>query len=216
MASKPNPWIDISVPLTTGMASWPGEPAPTFELLSSIKNGAEANVTLCRMVAHTGTHMDAPHHFFDDGRGIDTFPLEYGMGRARVIEATNVDVVTRKELEGKGIESGDRVLVRTRNSNLQWWAGLDFQENYVGIDSSAARFLVDQGVVLVGVDYLSVGVYKGDNPETHRTLLGGGCWIVEGLALADIKEGVYDMICLPLRIAGCDGSPARALLRPSS
>lgn len=212
MATESNTWIDVSVPLTSGMAHWPGEPAPNFELISDIHNGAEANVTLCRMVVHTGTHMDAPHHFLKDGKGIDSFPLEFGVGRARVIEAAHVNVVTNKELEGKGIQAGERVLIKTRNSRLEW-ARLDFQENYVGIDSSAARFLVDAGALLVGVDYLSVGVYQGDNPETHRTLLGGGVWILEGLALGAVSEGVYDMICLPLRIAGCDGSPVRAILR---
>jgi arylformamidase len=194
------------------MAHWPGEPAPSFELISDKQHGAEANVTMCRMVAHTGTHMDAPHHFLEHGKGIDSFPLEFGMGRARVIEAQGVDIVTHRELEGKGIERGDRVLIKTRNSR-EAWTTLDFQENYVGIDASAAQFLVDAGVVLVGVDYLSVGVYHGDNPETHKILLGGGVWIVEGLALGHVSAGVYEMICLPLRIVGCDGSPARAILR---
>ncbi len=214
MAAQSNPWIDVSVPLTTGMAHWPGEPAPSFELISDIHNGAVANVTMCRMVAHTGTHMDAPHHFLQDGKGIDSFPLEFGIGRARVIDVPGVGKVTRKELEGKGIQAGDRVLIKTRNSQLAWTT-LEFQESYVGIDSSAGQFLVDAGVVLVGVDYLSVGVYEGDNPETHTILLGGGVWIIEGLALGHISEGVYDMICLPLRIAGCDGSPVRAVLRPA-
>ncbi len=120
--------------------------------------------------------------------------------------------MTHKELESKGIQRGDRVLVKTRNSQLQWTA-LDFQENYVGIDSSAATFLVEVGAVMVGVDYLSVGVYHGDNPETHRILLSGGVWIVEGLALGHVSAGTYEMICLPLRIVGCDGSPVRAILR---
>ncbi|HZS54625.1 MAG TPA: cyclase family protein [Bryobacteraceae bacterium] len=212
MAGESNSWIDVSVPLTSGMAHWPGEPAPNFELISDKEHGADANVTMCRMVAHTGTHMDAPHHFLQEGKGIDTFPLEFGVGPARVIEALDVDIVTHKELESKGIQRGDRVLVKTRNSQLQWTA-LDFQENYVGIDSSAATFLVEVGAVMVGVDYLSVGVYHGDNPETHRILLSGGVWIVEGLALGHVSAGTYEMICLPLRIVGCDGSPVRAILR---
>lgn len=212
MAAESQNWIDISVPLTSGMAHWPGEPAPNFELISSIQNGDAANVTFCRMVAHTGTHMDAPRHFLADGRTVDTFPFEVGIGKARVIEVPNADVVTDKELEGKGIQAGERVLIKTRNSKLNWTT-MDFQENYVGLDSSAARFLVKTGVVLVGVDYLSVGTFHGDNPETHKTLLGAGLWIVEGLALASIRPGIYDLICLPLRIEGCDGSPLRAILR---
>jgi arylformamidase len=194
------------------MVHWPGEPAPNFELISEIATGGDANVTLCRMVVHTGTHMDAPLHFLENAAGVDSFPVQYGIGRARVIELPDVHVVSRRELEGRGIERGDRVLLKTRNSRLQW-ATLEFQESYVGIDSSAARFLVDCGVVLIGVDYVSVGVYHGDNAETHKILLSGGVWIVEGLALSSVEEGVYDLICLPLRIAGCDGSPVRALVR---
>lgn len=196
------------------MVSWPGEPAPNFDLISDMDNGDAANVTMCRMVAHTGTHMDAPRHFVPNGKGIDSFPLEFAIGRARVIEAPDVDIVTRKELEKKGIERGERVLIKTRNSQLSWTT-LDFQENYVAIDSTAAQFLVDAGVVLVGVDYLSVGLYAGDNPETHKILLANEVWILEGLALGTVSEGVYDLICLPLRIAGCDGSPARVVLRKS-
>jgi arylformamidase len=207
-----NTWIDVSVPLTSGMVHWPGEPAPNFELISEIATGGGANVTLCRMVAHTGTHMDAPLHFLENGAGMDAFPLQYGIGRARLIDVSNVDVITHRELEGRGIEHGDRVLLKTRNSQLQWTT-LEFQENYVGIDPSAAQFLVDAGVVLVGVDYLSVGMYERDNAETHKILLSGGVWIVEGLALSSVEHGVYDLICLPLRIVGCDGSPARAVLR---
>lgn len=205
-------WIDVSVPLTSGMAHWPGEPTPNFELISDMQTGSIANVTMCRMVAHTGTHMDAPRHFVADGKTVDAFPFEVGIGPARVIEVPDVDIVTSKQLEGKGIQAGDRVLIKTRNSN-EHWTTQDFQEDYVGIDSSAAKFLVSTGVQLVGVDYLSVGVYHGDNPETHQTLLGAGVWIVEGLALGPIKEGIYEMICLPLRIQGCDGSPVRAILR---
>lgn len=215
MPAGSNDWIDISVPLTSGMVHWPGDPAPNFELISEIATGGGANVTMCRMVAHTGTHMDAPHHFLSDGVGIDSFPIEYGIGRARVIEVQGADIVTRKHLEGKGIEKGDRVLIKTRNSRIQWTT-LDFQENYVGIDSSAARLLVEAGAVLVGVDYISVGVFEGDNPETHKILLGGGVWILEGLALGAVSEGVYDFVCLPLRIPGCDGSPVRAVIRRSA
>ncbi len=214
MAAQSQKWIDVSVPLTSGMAHWPGEPEPNFELISNMQTGAVANVTMCRMVAHTGTHMDAPRHFIADGVTVEAFPFEVAIGKARVIELPDLDAVTGKELEGKGIGAGDRVLIKTRNSKLHWTT-MDFQENYVGLDSSAARFLVKAGVVLVGVDYLSVGLFHGDNPETHQTLLGAGVWIVEGLALDQVSAGVYDFICLPLRIDGCDGSPVRAILRPS-
>lgn len=209
-----NLWFDVSVPLTTGMAHWPGDPEPTFERISEIEHGASSNVTLCRMTAHTGTHMDAPAHFLAGEKGIDAFPPSVGIGRARVLSIpASCSVVTRAELETLDIQAGERILLKTRNS-LWRWDKSDFQEGYVGIDASAAQFLMDAGVILVGVDYLSVGVFQGDGHDTHRILLSAGVWIVEGLELSEIPEGDYDLICLPLRIQGSDGSPARVVLRP--
>lgn len=206
-------WVDISVPLHTGMVHWPGDPEPSFPRISEIEAGAEANVTLCRMSAHTGTHMDAPCHFLVGARSIETFPLELAIGPARVIAMPQeAAVISRRELEGKSIERGERVLLKTRNSSKRW-DNVEFNRDYVGIDASAAEFLVDAGVVLIGVDYLSVGVFEGDGPKTHKTLLGAGVWIVEGLDLSTIDEGKYDLVCLPLPIVGSDGSPARAALR---
>ncbi len=121
-------------------------------------------------------------------------------------------MVSASDLENEGVARGDRILLKTRNSGGRWWER-DFQTDFVGIDASAARFLADAGAALIGVDYLSVGVFHGDGAETHRTLLSGGIWIVEGLDLTLTDAGEYDMVCLPLRIAGADGSPARVALR---
>lgn len=206
-------WIDVSVPLHTGLAHWPGDPEPTFERISEIEGGADANVTLCRMTAHTGTHMDAPYHFLANGVGIDRFPLEVAVGQARVIGIPpDRRVVTRAELEPHGIARGERILLRTRNSQAAWHH-LDFQPGFVGINASGAQYLVDQGVSLIGVDYLSVGMFQGDGKETHQILLSAGVWIVEGLNLREVNDGLYDLICLPLRIQGADGSPARVILK---
>lgn len=206
-------WIDISVPLHTGMVHWPGDPEPNFGRISEMEAGAEANVTFCRLSAHTGTHMDAPCHFLAGGKSIDLFPLEVGIGPARVIVMPpECAVIGRHELEGKGIKRGDRVLLKTRNSKKRW-DNLEFERDYVAINASAAEFLVESGVKLIGVDYLSVGVFEGDGPETHRRLLGAGVWIVEGLNLAHVEEGQYELVCLPLPITGSDGSPARVVIR---
>jgi arylformamidase len=208
-----NPWIDISVPLTTGMVHWPGDPEPSFERISEIEQGEEVNVTLCRMTAHTGTHMDAPNHFLAGAEGIDRFPLEVAIGRARVIAiASSVRAIGREVLEGQDIRRGERVLLKTRNSERRW-DNRDFQRDFAALNASGAAFLRDADVALVGVDYLSVGLFEADGVETHRILLGAGIWIVEGLYLADVEEGEYDMVCLPLRIQGGDGSPARVALR---
>jgi arylformamidase len=205
-------WIDVSVPLSSGMAHWPGDPEPSFERISEISQGAAANVTMCRMTAHTGTHMDAPCHFLDGEGGIDRFPLALAVGPARVIEIPGAPVVGRAQLESKNIQPGERVLFKTRNSNRRW-DNQDFDTGFVAFDASGARFLADRRVSLVGVDYLSVGLFQGDGVETHQILLKSGIWILEGLNLAAAPEGEYELICLPLRIAGCDGSPARAILR---
>lgn len=207
-------WIDISVPLHTGLVHWPGDPEPTFERISEIEQGAEVNVTFCKMTAHTGTHMDAPCHFLGGAAGIDAFPLEVGIGRARVVTVQpDCQAVGRDELAAAGVERGERILLKTRNSRSKWFRE-DFQTDFVGVNASGARYLVERGAWMIGVDYLSVGLFAGDGAETHRTLLTGGVWIVEGLDLSEIQDGEYDLVCLPLRIAGSDGSPVRAALRP--
>jgi arylformamidase len=206
-------WMDVSVPLRTGIVHWPGDPEPTFERISELEQGADANVTLCRMTAHTGTHMDAPAHFLPGHvPGIDAFPVDIGIGPARVVRV-DAPVITRAEVEPLNPQPGERLLFRTKNSSSPW-VDTDFQTGYVGLDASAAELLAERKIVLVGVDYLSVGVYKGDGAETHRTLLSAGIWIVEGLELTRVEPGNYEMVCLPLRIVGADGSPARVVLRP--
>lgn len=209
------PWIDVSVPLASGMVHWPGDPEPSFQRLSDIDHGAEANITMCRMTAHTGTHMDAPCHFLAGRQGIDSFPLSVGIGEARVINIENVAVITKAELAGKTIRPGERILLRTDNSR-QRWDNQEFHPRFVGLDASAAQYLADVGVSLIGVDYLSVGLFEADGVQTHRILLSGGVWIVEGLQLANVEEGVYELICLPLKIEGSDGAPARVVLRQLS
>ncbi len=206
-------WIDVSVELNAGMVHWPGDPEPNFHRVMDMDHGDQANVTLCRMGAHTGTHMDAPCHFLHGEKGIDQFPIELGIGPAKVISmSAEVGVIGERELQGRGIAAGDRVLFKTRNSNRRW-DDQDFATDYVGINHSGAEFLAQSGVKLVGVDYLSVGVFDGDGADTHRTLLRAGIWIVEGLNLLNLSEGAYDLVCLPLRIVGSDGSPARVVLR---
>jgi arylformamidase len=196
------------------MAHWPGDPEPSFERISEIEQGGEVNVTLCRMTAHTGTHMDAPNHFLPGERGIDEFPLDVGIGRARVIAMpTDARAIGEAELRDKNIQPGERILLKTRNSARRW-DNRDFQPDFAALNASGAAFLKQARAALVGVDYLSVGLYEADGVETHNILLRGGIWIVEGLNLAAVADGEYDMVCLPLRIEGCDGSPARVALRP--
>ena len=206
------PWIDISVPIYSGMVHWPDNPAVLIERMQDMSRGDAANVSKLELGAHTGTHMDAPHHFFADGAGIDELPLDAVIGPVRVIRIEHPRVILPEELEGHRLRAGERVLFRTRNSE-QCWNTNQFVEDFVHINASAARYLVQRQVRTVGIDYLSVGGYRADGVETHQILLGAGLWIIEGLNLAAVKPGTYELVCLPLRIVGADGAPARAILR---
>jgi arylformamidase len=205
-------WIDISVPLRTGMVHWPDNPPVSIERMLDIERGDVANVSKLSMGAHTGTHMDAPLHFFRTGRGLDTMPLTATIGRARVIEIRDPESIKPEELHPHRIQRGERVLFKTRNS-ARCWQTDDFVEDFVYISQEAARYLAAKQVQTIGVDYLSVGGFFKDGVETHHALLEAGIWIIEGLNLANVAPAIYELVCLPLKIQGSDGAPSRAILR---
>ena len=207
-------WIDVSVPVRAGMVHWPDDPPVKLERASSIARGDEANVTRLDMSAHTGTHMDAPLHFFDEDPGMETFPLDIGMGRARVIAIEGEEPIDRGQLEDLDIESGERLLFRTVNSERAWWER-DFDPGFVYVSAEAAELLGEIGVALVGVDYLSVGGPGDEGGEVHRALLGAGVWVVEGLDRSMVEPGEYELTCLPVKLVESDGAPARVLVRPA-
>jgi arylformamidase len=205
-------WIDISVPLYNGMAHWPGDTPFVRAGTESIAKGAEANVSEIRGSAHTGTHIDAPLHYLPDGPGIDAMPIAATVGRARVISIQDEELIRVKEVESYGLAKSERVLFKTRNSERCWKTD-HFQKKFVYIPKDTARYLAERRIQTVGIDYLSVGGFESDGAETHRILLAAGIWIVEGLNLAHVEAGEYELLCLPLKIAGSDGAPARAVLR---
>jgi arylformamidase len=207
-------WIDVSVPVRSGMVHWPEDPEVKLERTKSIAEGEAANLTRLDMSAHTGTHMDAPLHFFDEDPGIEALPLDIALGPARVVRIEGEEPIDRGHVEELDLRSGERVLFRTVNSERRWW-DRDFDPSYVHVSLEAAELLGEVGVALVGVDYMSVGGYESDGAETHRALLGAGVWIVEGLDLSEVEPGNYDLICLPVKLVDSDGAPARALLRPA-
>ncbi len=209
-----SPWIDISVPLRDSMVHWPGDPPVTVKLVKDIEQGDSANVSVLSMGAHSGTHIDAPLHFIRQGTGIDMMPLGATIGKARVIEIKDTESVKPEELLPHRLRRGERILFKTRNSSHVWQTD-EFVEDFVFISDDAARFLVERGVRMVGVDYLSVGSYKHGGSYVHKTLLGGGIWIIEGLDLSRVIPGKYELICLPLRLVRGDGAPARAIVRPA-
>ncbi len=205
-------WIDVTRPITAGMARWPGDPEVEVELLSDMSKGEACNVSRLSMCAHTGTHMDAPVHFLRSGAGIEAAPVQVLLGPARVIAIDDPVSVRRAELEQYDLQTGERIILRTRNTQIDWNGG--FQMDFVHIAADAARFLADRKVSLVGIDYMSVGGFYHDMVETHVALLEAGIWIVENLDLREIAPGDWELICLPMKILGCDGAPARVLMRP--
>jgi arylformamidase len=206
-------WIDVSIPLRDGMPGWPGDKAFERTLTQSMATGAANNLSQFSTSAHTGTHMDAPLHFIANAPGIETLPIEAVVGRARVIQINDAEAVRPEELRSHSLQPGERVLFRTRNSELRL-TERDFTKEFVYIAPDAARYLANRQVRTVGVDYLSVGAFHEESGrETHRILLGAGIWIIEGVNLANVEPGDCEMICLPLRMVGSDGAPARAVLR---
>lgn len=205
-------WIDVSVPLRSGMVHWPDNPSVSIERMLDMERGDVANVSKISMGSHTGTHMDGLLHFVRGGKGLDEMPLDATIGPARVIEIRDPESVKAEELRPHGIRRGERVLFKTRNS-ARSWPSEGFIEDFVYVSQGAARYLAACEVRTVGIDYLSVGGFRKDAIETHRALLEAGIWVIEGLDLSGVETGEYELICLPLKIERSDGAPARALLR---
>ena len=201
--------IDVSVSVRPRMPIYPGDPGVAVTLAKSIERGDPANVSRLDMGAHTGTHVDAPCHFLPGAAGAGELPLEPFLGPCLVADATGaagpIDAAT---VEALALPAGTgRVLLKTPNSRL--WEHDGFVDDFVRLDASGAAALLACGVRLVGIDYLSIG-----DPDAHVTLLDRGACVIEGLDLRKVEPGPYVLACLPLKIAGCDGAPARVVLWP--
>jgi arylformamidase len=207
---------DITVPLSSKIPIYPGDPKLEIESWKSLANGDTANLTFLRLGAHTGTHVDAPSHFIKDAARVDSLSLEYLIGPAEVIHVPDDFYAVGAEFIEKNVKPGtERVLFKTRNS--QFWRDelADFQTNFTYLELQGAHRLVEIGIKLVGIDYLSIEKFKSSNHATHLSLLSQGIVILEGLNLTNIAPGSYELICLPLKIASGDGdgAPARVVLR---
>jgi arylformamidase len=203
---------DISVPIKPDMAVWPGDPAVVMQRISKIEEGDNANVTHISLSAHTGTHVDAPYHFLPDGNTLDAVPLSIMTGRAFVLHLPAVDLITAEVLQQVEIPRRTRrLLFKTRNSEIWARGEKDFQTDFVAVSADGAQYLVDRGIRMVGIDYLSIAPYKQSRP-THEILLKAGVFILEGINLTGVEQGRYSLYCLPLNLYGVDGAPARAIL----
>ncbi len=210
--TKSSDWIDVSVPLYPGMVHWPGDPEFESHHAKSLDRGDVCNLTALSTSAHIGTHMDAPRHFIKKGVGIEKLPLQAVMGPCRVVPIRDDEAIKPEELVPLKLRPGERILFKTRNSKRSWKSE-KFDEHFIYISKEAAQFLVDRKVQTVGVDYLSIGGFFKDGVPTHQILLGASVWVIEGLNLAKIEPGRYELICLPIKLRGSDGAPARAVLR---
>ena len=202
---------DISVPIRSGGLVYPGNPEIEITLQQAVAKGAGANVSFVRFGSHTGTHADAARHFFDDGQTVDRIPLERLIGPALLLSfPDDLRSVSAADLSNHDLKGRKRVLICTRNSALL--SQKEFVRDYTYLAPDGAQYLVDNGVELVGVDYLSIEQFHSGHHKTHRILLERSVVILEGLDLSVPAPGEYELICLPLRIEGCDGAPARAVL----
>jgi arylformamidase len=206
-------YYDISLGISPDLPVWPDDPPVVLERIMKLEEGAEANVSRLACGVHVGTHVDAPLHFLEGAESVDRLSLRALIGRVYVVHLPQVDVLDAKTLQSAGIPPRTRrVLFKTRNSSL-WGEGVEaFREDYVAIDASGARWLTQKGLQLVGVDYLSVAPYERPQ-ETHQILLGAGIIVVEGLNLNEVRPGRYTIYCLPIKLIGCEGAPARVILQ---
>lgn len=203
---------DISLTISENFPTWPGDPPIELKMISQIEKGDLANVTHLSAPVHMGTHVDAPDHFLNNGKTVEDIPLDYLVGSVLVLEVPSSEVITTGDLEAFKIpEETRRILFKTANSAYWKEEGHTFQEDFIALDPDAAARLVEMGVNVVGVDYLSVAPYNEPVP-THKILLEAGVLIIEGLDLSRVSAGEYKLYCLPLKIAGSDGAPARVLL----
>jgi arylformamidase len=204
---------DISLTVTPALTVWPGDPPIVLERMVKMEDGAHNNISRIASGVHAGTHVDAPYHFIAGGKTIETLPLESLIGPASVVEiAEDRQLIGAADLRSAGVRRGmERVLLKTGNNRYWLQPGLPFQKDFAALNQDGAAYLVECGVRLVGIDYFSIAPFD-DSVPTHRTLLGAEIVILEGINLSEVQAGKYDLYCLPVKLGGSDGAPARAIL----
>jgi arylformamidase len=214
-ALRSEEWVDVTATLDPARTPiYAGDAPMKFEFLKDMRRGDNLTLSAYSLGAHSGTHIDAPMHFIATGAPVDRIELERLIGPARVIDIPdNVQAIDATELNRHEWRNAKRVLFRTRSALRGWMDSVQFHRDFAYIAPDAAQLLADAGVVLVGVDYISAEQFGAPAPRTHQILLGRGIPVVEGLDLRAIRAGDYDLIVLPIKIAGHEGAPARAIAR---
>lgn len=203
--------IDISPPLRNDMPVYPGNPPFSLRVVRRVEEGAHSTLSEITMGTHSGTHVDAPAHFLPGGAPLDAMPLEALVGRALVEEIVADGEIPAEAVQALGVADGTRLLLKTGNSAL--WGSDSFNPDYAYLSTEAASYLATRRLLCLGVDYLSVGGFHSNGTEVHRVLLEAGVLLIEGLDLSGAAPGEYDLVCLPLPLAGAEAAPARAVLR---
>ena len=206
-------YLDISLTISPDLPRWPGSPPVELSRRRDMARGDPVNDSTLVCGVHTGTHVDAPLHFLAGGADVTHLALDVLIGPAVVAALPDLDSITAGDLEALNLPAdSQRLLLRTRNSEYWRRGDREFCPDFVALTADAAHWVVARGIRLIGVDYLSVQIFRGD-PQTHIALLQAGVVIVEGLNLARVAPGACELICLPLKLAGAEGAPARAVLR---
>ncbi|MDR4507006.1 MAG: cyclase family protein [Candidatus Brocadiaceae bacterium] len=204
-------YYDITLPLSETTITWPGDPALSIKKVRFVSQDDTCTISELKLGTHCGTHIDAPYHFDESGITVDQIPLERLIGIATVFSIKNKEKIDLEEVKLLKLENTKKVIFKTINST--YWKLSEFKKEFVYITKDAAHYLVDSGVMLVGIDYLSVEKWNSSHFDVHRMLLREGIIILEGLDLGNVEAGNYELIALPLKIKGGDGSPARVILK---
>jgi arylformamidase len=202
---------DLSVSIYPGMLTWVDDPGVTLTHTASIKNGDTYNLSRLVCSSHTGTHIDAPYHFTRAGKTVDQLNMHDLIGEALVVQIDADDKITAEALRDVDFRKYKRILFKTRNSELLKTE--EFNKEYVALDYSAAELLVKNNVRVVGIDYLSIEKFETEEHKVHKLLTENEVIIIETVDLSEVEPGEYFMVALPLKLKGCDGAPARVVLK---
>ena len=207
-------WIDISTPIDDRLPIFPGSPGFSTSKILAIADGDDANATRLDTDVHIGTHVDVPRHFVPDGATLDEVGLDPFVGPCVVADLGDSQRIGRPQLEALSVAPGTkRLLLRTSNSLERRLREPRFNPDHAALTAEGARWVVERGLALIGIDYVSIQRYE-DPPDTHRILLGAGVAIIEGLDLERVAPGSYQLVCLPVHLVGAEAAPARAVVFP--